>query len=104
MVTATFATIIGFTLIAAALATVFFSPYRHWLGFMFAGMIFWGVLEAMRFGVQNIFDMSLAYSYLTAISLAMAALTGILLREDSRAQKALASRQYIEHTPVYEDE
>jgi hypothetical protein len=104
MVTATFATIIGFTLIAAALATVFFSPYRHWLGFMFAGMIFWGVLEAMRFGVQNLFDMSLAYSYLTAISLAMAALTAILLREDNRAQKALANRQYIEHTPVYEDE
>lgn len=104
MVTATFATIIGFGLIAAALATVFFSPYRHWLGFMFAGMIFWGVLEAMRFGVQNVFDMSVAYSYLTAISLAMMALTGILLREDNRAQKALANRQYIEHTPVYEDE
>ncbi|NHB59081.1 ciprofloxacin tolerance protein AciT [Acinetobacter shaoyimingii] len=104
MVSATLATIIGFSLIAAALATVFFSPYRHWLGFMFAGMIFWGVLEAMRFGIQNVLDMSLAYSYLTAISIAMMALTAVLLREDSRAQKALANRQYIEHTPVYEDE
>lgn len=104
MVTASFATILGFVLIAVALATVFFSPYRHWLGFMFAGMIFWGLLEAIRFSVQNVFEMSLALSYLTAISLAMIALTGFLLFEDSRAQKALESRQYIEHTPVYEDE
>ena len=104
MVTATYATIIGFALIAAALATVFFSPYRHWLGFMFAGMLFWGVLEIIRFSVQNVFDMSIAYSYLTAISVAMMALTAILLRADNRAQKALANRQYIEHTPVYDDE
>lgn len=104
MVTATYATIIGFALIAAALATVFFSPYRHWLGFMFAGMLFWGVLETIRFSVQNVFDMSIAYSYLTAISLAMMALTAILLRADNRAQKALENRQYIEHTPVYDDE
>ena len=104
MVTATFATIIGFSLIAVALATVFFSPYRHWLGFMLAGMAFWGVLEGIRFGVQNVFDMTVAYGYLTAISLAMVGLTAFLLREDNRAQKALQNRQYIEHTPVYEDE
>lgn len=104
MVTATYATIIGFGLIAAALATVYFSPYRHWLGFMCAGMLFWGVLETIRLSVQNVFDMSVAYSYLTAISVAMAALTGFLLREDNRAQKALANRQYIEHTPVYDEE
>ena len=104
MVTATFATIIGFSLIAVALATVFFSPYRHWLGFMLAGMAVWGILEAIRFGVQNVFDMTVAYGYLTAISLAMVGLTAFLLREDNRAQKALQNRQYIEHTPVYEDE
>ena len=104
MVIANFATIIGFVLIAVALATGYTSPDRHWLGFMFAGMAFWGLLEAFRFGVQNVFDMSVAYSYLTAISLAMIALTGFLLREDHRAQKALKNRQYIEHTPVYEDE
>ena len=104
MVTATFATIIGFSLIAVALATVFFSPYRHWLGFMLGGIAFWGILEAIRFGVQNVFDMTVAYGYLTAISLAMVGLTAFLLREDNRAQKALQNRQYIEHTPVYEDE
>ena len=104
MVTATFATILGLGLIAAALITVFFSPYRRWLGFMLAGMIFWGLLEAVRFGVQNVFDLSIAYSYLSAISVAMVALTAYLLSEDSRAQKALENRQYIEHTPVYEDD
>ncbi len=104
MVTATFATILGLGLIAAALITVFFSPYRRWLGFMLAGMIFWGLLEAVRFGVQNVFDLSIAYSYLSAISVAMIVLTTYLLSEDSRAQKALANRQYIEHTPVYEDD
>ncbi len=104
MVTANFATILGLGLIAAALITVFFSPYRRWLGFMLAGMIFWGLLEAIRFGVQNVFDLSIAYSYLSAISVAMIVLTTYLLSEDSRAQKALANRQYIEHTPVYEDD
>lgn len=43
------ATIVGFGLIAVALMAVFFSPYRHWLGFMFGGMLFWGLLEAIRF-------------------------------------------------------
>ena len=104
MVTATFATLIGFGLIAIALITVFFSPYRHWLGFMCAGMLFWGMLEAIRFSVQNVFTLSVAYSYLSALSLAMLTLAAFLLREDRRAEKALQDRQYIEHTPVYEEE
>ena len=54
--------------------------------------------------MQNVFDMTVANGYLTAISLAMVGLTAFLLREDNRAQKALQNRQYIEHTPVYEDE
>lgn len=82
----------------------FLFPYRHWLGFMLAGMLFWGILEAIRYGIQNALDLSLTYSYLSAISLAMIGLTAFLLGADSRAQKALARRQYIEHTPVYEDE
>ncbi|MEX7477930.1 ciprofloxacin tolerance protein AciT, partial [Acinetobacter baumannii] len=36
--------------------------------------------------------------------LAMVMVTFVLLREDKQAQKALANRQYIEHTPVYEDD
>lgn len=104
MVTANFATIVGFSLILAALTAVFFSPYRHWLGFMLAGMLFWGCLEIVRLGIQGLFDLPLTYSYLSAFTLAMLAVTLVLLREDRRAQKALADRQYIEHTPVYDDD
>lgn len=104
MVTANFATMVGFGLILAALMAVFFSPYRHWLGFMLAGMLFWGSLEIVRFGVQNLFELPLTYSYLSAFMLAMLAGTLVLLREDRRAQRVLAQRQYIEHTPVYDDD
>ena len=104
MVSATFATLIGFGLIAAALATVFFSPYRRWLGFMLAGMVFWGLLETVRFSVQRLFELPMTYSYLSAVMVAMVSMTFILLKLDSLAQKTLANRQYIEHTPVYEDD
>ncbi|AOA59683.1 AciT family ciprofloxacin tolerance protein [Acinetobacter larvae] len=104
MTTTIFTSILGFSLIAVALSAIFFSPYRHWLGFMFAGMLFWGLLETVRFSVQNLFDLSLALSYLTAFSVAMLALTAYLLHEDKRSQKALANRRYIEHTPVYDEE
>ncbi|MFT4020413.1 MAG: hypothetical protein QM666_02720 [Acinetobacter sp.] len=104
MLTANFASIVGLGLIAVALIAVFFSPYRHWLGFMFAGMVFWGLIEIVRFSVQHIFLWPMTYSYLTALSCAMLAITVILLRADKLAQKALANRQLIEHTPVYDDE
>jgi len=44
MVTANLATIVGLSLVAAALIAVFFSPYRRWLSFMVAGMVFWGIV------------------------------------------------------------
>jgi hypothetical protein len=97
MEAANFTMWVGFGLIAVAVIAVFFSPYRRWLGFMLAGMISWGLLEVVRFGVQTMFEMSVAYSYLTALSLAMVTVTFILLREDKQAQKQLANRQYIEH-------
>ena len=104
MEAANFTMWVGFGLIAVAVIAVFFSPYRRWLSFMLAGMLCWGLLEVVRFGVQTRFDLSVAYSYLTALSLAMVTVTFVLLREDKQAQKQLASRQYIEHTPVYKDD
>ena len=104
MEAANFTMWVGFGLIAVAVIAVFFSPYRHWLGFMLAGMMCWGLLEVVRFGVQTLFEMSVAYSYLTALSFAMITVTFVLLREDKQAQKQLANRQYIEHTPVYKDD
>ena len=87
MWTANYATIMGFGLIVAALVAVFFSPYRRWLSFMLAGMVFWGLLEMVRFGIQSVFIIPLTYSYLCALSPAMLAITMLLLREDHRAQK-----------------
>lgn len=104
MEAANFTTWVGFGLIAVAIIAVFFSPYRRWLSFMMAGMLCWGLLEVVRFGVQTLFEMSVAYSYLTALSFAMITVTFVLLREDKQAQKQLANRQYIEHTPVYKDD
>ena len=104
MEAANFTMWVGFGLIAVAVIAVFFSPYRRWLGFMMAGMLCWGLLEVVRFSVQTLFEMSVAYSYLTALSFAMITVTFVLLREDKQAQKQLANRQYIEHTPVYKDD
>ncbi len=102
--TAHFANFLGFGLIAIAMLVVFLSPYRRWLGFMLAGMSFWGVLELIRFSLQYLFDVPVTYGYLAALSLAMVVVTLILVREDRLARKVLENRQYIEHTPVYDDE
>ena len=104
MEAANFTMWVGFGLIAVAVIAVFFSPYRRWLSFMMAGMLCWGLLEVVGCGVQTLFEMSVAYSYLTALSFAMITVTFVLLREDKQAQKQLANRQYIEHTPVYKDD
>ena len=65
MEAANFTMWVGFGLIAVAVIAVFFSPYRRWLGFMLAGMLSWGLLEAVRFGMQTMFEMSVAYSIVT---------------------------------------
>ncbi|WP_151777949.1 AciT family ciprofloxacin tolerance protein [Acinetobacter brisouii] len=104
MLTANFASIIGLSLIGIALVAVFFSPFRHWLGFMCAGMAFWGIVESIRLSLQYAFHLPMTYGYLTALSLVMIGITLLLLRADRIAQKALANRRLIEHTPVYEEE
>lgn len=104
MLTLNVATYIGGALILFSVIAVLLSPYRRWLGFMLAGMLFWAVLELVRFAVQSAFDISTTYSYLIALSFAMFMLTLLLLREDREAQKQLANRRFIEHTPIYDDE
>ena len=104
MEAANFTMWVGFGLIAVAVIAVFFSPYRRWLGFMLAGMMCWGLLEVVRFGVQTLFEMSVAYSYLTAFSFAIFTVTFGLFREYKQAQKQMANRQYIDHTSMYKDD
>ena len=79
MTTANLASIFGLSLLAAALIAVFFSPYRRWLSFMLAGMVFWGLLEVVRYSIQTVFEWPVTYSYLLALSFAMVLLTLVLL-------------------------
>lgn len=104
MLTANIASLIGLSLIAAALIAVFFSPYRRLFTFMGAGMLFWGLVEVLRLSMQALFELPLIYSYLTASMLSMVLIAMLLLREDRRAERALHERRCIEHTPVYEEE
>ena len=67
---------------------------------MAAGMLAWGLIEVIRVGTQALFELPMTYSYLTALTAVMVVVTLLLLREDRRAERALAKRRYIEHTPV----
>jgi len=104
MVTANLATMIGLGLVATAVLIVFFSPYRRWLSFMVAGMLTWGLIEVIRLGTQTLLELPMTYAYLAALTSVMVIITLLLLREDRRAERAVAKRRYIEHTPVYEDD
>jgi hypothetical protein len=104
MLTANVASLVGIGLVSAALIAVFFSPYRRWLGFMLAGMLVWGLIEVIRFGTQVIFELPMMYGYLAALTATMSVITLLLIIEDRRAERALAKRRYVEHTPVYDDE
>ncbi len=104
MVTANLATIVGLSLVAAALIAVFFFALSSLVEFYGGGYGVLGILEVIRLGVQAVFEMPITYSYLTALTSAMLIVTMLLLREDRRAERALAQRRCIEHTPVYEDD
>ncbi|ANF83020.1 hypothetical protein A3K93_13040 [Acinetobacter sp. NCu2D-2] len=104
MLTANLATLVGFGLLAVAVFAVLLSPYRRWLSYMVAGMLVWGLIEMIRFGTQILFELPMTYSYLAALTTVMMVVTLLLLREDRRAERALANRHCIEHTPVYEDD
>ncbi|MEB5477146.1 hypothetical protein OZX61_00525 [Acinetobacter sp. ESL0695] len=103
MLTASFASMVGTFLIMIALVSVYFSPYRHWLGFMLAGMVFWGAIEIMRLSIQYTLQCSISSSYLISAFIGMIGLLFVLLRLNRVEQKTIANRQLIEHTPVYDD-
>ena len=104
MLTANLATLVGLSLIATVLIAVFCSPYRHLLKFMLAGMVFWGLVEVIRFSTHFLFELPIIYSYLAASVLAMVVVAVLLLLADRRTERALIQRRCIEHTPGYEEE
>lgn len=104
MLTANIASVVGIGFLSAAVIAVFFSPYRRWLSFMLAGMMVWGLIEVIRIGTQVLLNFPITYSYLAALTAAMVVITLLLWNEDRRAERALAKRRCIEHTPVYEED
>ncbi|XID74947.1 AciT family ciprofloxacin tolerance protein [Alkanindiges sp. WGS2144] len=94
---------IGIGLVALGAIIIFFSPYRRWLGFMLAGMLFWCFLEVSRVASQYLFAFSDFQGYMTGIGAALAVLATWLAATEETPSTA-QQRQCIEHTPVYDDD
>jgi hypothetical protein len=93
---------IGTGLIALGMIVIFFSPYRRWLGFMLAGMLFWCFLELSRVSSQYLFNVSDFQGYIIGMGALLGVLAIWLASTDENSDPATV--QCIEHTPVYEDD
>lgn len=102
MISSTTGMMIGGGLLAVGIIIIFFSPYRRWLAFMLAGMVFWSFLEATRVGAQYLFSFNDFQGYMTGIGIALGLLASWLAATEKKVEAAPV--RYIEHTPVYDDE
>lgn len=93
---------IGGGLVALGMLIIFFSPYRRWLGFMLAGMLFWCFLEIIRACSQYLFNLSDFQGYMTGVGAALGVLALWLAATDDKPVNSV--QRCIEHTPVYEDD
>ncbi|ONG41018.1 hypothetical protein BKE30_06225 [Alkanindiges hydrocarboniclasticus] len=95
-------TMIGGGLVALGMIIIFFSPYRRWLGFMLAGMLFWCFLEIIRVCSQYLFSFTDFQGYMTGAGAALALLATWLAATNE--QPVVNQQRCIEHTPVYDDD
>ncbi len=93
---------IGTGLMALGMIIIFFSPYRRWLGFMLAGMLFWCFLELSRVSSQYLFNVNDLQGYIIGMGALLGVLAIWLATTDENS--APTTTQCIEHTPVYEDD
>ena len=94
--------IVGYGLLATGLIIILFSPYRRWLGFMLAGMLFWGFLEGCRAASQAVFNLNDFQGYMSGVAATIILLAvGFSLSDRRRPVQVVPT---IEHTPVYDDE
>ncbi|RYY80880.1 MAG: hypothetical protein EOO69_00230 [Moraxellaceae bacterium] len=96
-------TMIGGGLVALGMIIIFFSPYRRWLGFMLAGMLFWCFLEIIRAASQYLFSFTDFQGYMTGVGAALA-LLATWLAATNEQQPVTGQQRCIEHTPVYEED
>lgn len=95
---------LGTGALAVGLLILLFSPYRRWLGFMLAGMLYFGFLEATRLVTHYSLGFSLFEGYLAGIGISIAGLAVWLgATEDQRDARRNAERlaRQIEHRPVH---
>lgn len=95
---------LGTGALAIGLMILLFSPYRRWLGFMLAGMVYFGFLEGVRLATSHSLGLSLFEGYLTGIGLSIVGLAVWLsATEDQRDARRTAERlaRQIEHRPVH---
>ncbi len=93
---------IGMGLVTLGMIIIFFSPYRRWLGFMLAGMLFWSFLEIARVSSQYLFNLTDLQGYMTGVGVVLGLLATWLATTEQKPASAPA--QCIEHTPVYEED
>ncbi len=97
----------GLGSLGLGLVGILFSPYRHWLLFMLAGMFSWTLLEGIRIGAQSLFALTMFQGYLVGVAVALGLLAiWFASTETSRQQRrhALRLSQQIEHTPLYRED
>lgn len=95
-------TMIGGGLVALGMIILFFSPYRRWLGFMLAGMLFWCFLEIIRLCSHYLFGFTDFQGYMTGAGMALALLATWLVATNE--QPDTNPQRCIEHTPVYDED
>lgn len=102
MISSTMGMMIGSGLLGLGMVIILFSPYRRWLGFMLAGMAFWSFLEIVRACSQYLFSFTDFQGYMTGLGVALGLLASWLaVTEEADGTQPT---QYIEHTPVYDDD
>lgn len=98
---------VGATTLTVGLLMLLFSPYRRWLGFMMAGMVYFAFLEGTRLITQSLMGMGLFQGYITGIAISLVMLTiWLASTEDQRSAKRHADRlaRQVEHRPIHMEE
>lgn len=105
-------TLIGFALLAIGVIATALSSQRYLLLYGLGGMLYWLVIEALQSAITFMLPLSSWHGYVAALGLSWLPVCGWViaraLRSDtitlslSQKRKASSKRQYIEHTPVYD--
>lgn len=99
--------LMGIIVLMLAVAALLFSPYRHWLGFMLAGMGYFLFLEGVRFLTHESFDFGAVQGYSSGVGLSLLFLAvwfAATEEQRSTARRAERLAQQIEHQPVHMEE